>query len=128
MALPTELRVLIVDDDPDICEALRDLLEAYQYTVQSVGNGAAALARIEGQQFAAVVLDLELPDISGLEVLARLTAHAPNLPIIILTANPSDGNKTAALCGGAVALLAKPYHRDVLLSVLSSAIRLRSVS
>lgn len=122
MAL-SELRILIVDDNPDICQALRDLLESQQYAVQSVGSGGAALALVRDQRFAAVVLDLELPDLSGLEVLPRLKASDPTVPVIILTACPGDGNKSAALRDGAAAFLTKPYHREDLLSALSRAVR-----
>ncbi len=122
MAL-SELRILIVDDNPDICEALRDLLESQQYAVQSVGSGGAALALVRDQRFAAVVLDLELPDLSGLEVLPQLKASDPTVPVIILTASPGDGNKAAALRDGAAAFLTKPYHREDVLSALSTAVR-----
>ena len=69
---PNEMPVLIVDDDEDIRVALRDLLESQHYTVEGVSTGSDALVQVRGQRFAAVILDLELPDQNGLEVLRRL--------------------------------------------------------
>ncbi len=86
--LPSHLSsVLIVDNEPDICLALEDLLQHAGYTVRSVMTGREALHAAEHGQFGAVILDLGLPDLSGFAVLRGLGEFDPLLPVIILTAS-----------------------------------------
>ncbi len=113
--------ILIVDDDPDIRQALTDLLESQGYTVHSVGTGWAALARVKMVKFAAVLLDLQLPDQDGREVLQLLKERDQSLPVIILTASDGQDDRMVLLRREAFALLQKPYAREELLAVLSRA-------
>ncbi len=113
--------ILIVDDDPDIRQALTDLLESQGYTVHSVGTGWAALARVKMVKFAAVLLDLQLPDQDGREVLLLLKERDQSLPVIILTASDWQDDRMVLLRREAFALLQKPYAREKLLAVLSRA-------
>ncbi len=113
--------ILIVDDDPDIRQALTDLLESQGYTVHSVGTGWAALARVKMVKFAAVLLDLQLPDQDGREVLLLLKERDQSLPVIILTASDGQDDRMVLLRREAFALLQKPYARQELLAVLSRA-------
>lgn len=116
-------RVLIVDDNQDIRRALHDLLESQDYMVKSVRTGVEALEQVRDQRFGVVILDLELPDVNGLEVLRRLKEGDPTLPIIMLTATSNDADKTAALQYGARAFFTKPYSGHALISAVSEAIR-----
>lgn len=120
---PGAMRALIVDDDEDIRRALHDLLESQHYMVKSVGTGAQALEQVRDQRFGVVILDLELPDVNGLEVLRRLKEGDPTLPIIMLTATSNEADKTAALHYGARAFFTKPYSSHALISAVSEAIR-----
>lgn len=120
---PGAIRVLIVDDDEDIRRALHDLLESQHYMAKSVGTGVQALEQVRDQRFGVVILDLELPDVNGLEVLRRLKEGDPTLPIIMLTATANEADKTAALHYGARAFLTKPYSSHALISAVSEAIR-----
>lgn len=113
--------ILIVDDDPDIRQALTDLLESQGYTVHSVGTGWAALVRVKMVKFAAVLLDLQLPDQDGWEVLQLLKERDQSLPVIILTASDGQDDRMVLLRREAFALLQKPYVREELLAVLSRA-------
>jgi len=114
--------VLIVDDDPDICQALSDLLDHEGYQVQAVGTGSQALAKAKAQRFGAVLLDLMLPDLDGFSVLKSLKEGDPNLPVIILTAYPTREKKNALLEQGAFAYFVKPYNRDELKATLRRAV------
>jgi CheY-like chemotaxis protein len=116
-------RVLIVDDNQDIRRALHDLLESQHYMIKSVGTGVQALEQVRDQRFGVVILDLELPDVNGLEVLRRLKEGDPTLPIIMLTATSNDADKAAALQYGARAFFTKPYSGHALISAVSEAIR-----
>lgn len=120
---PGAMRVLIVDDDQDIRRALLDLLESQHYMAKSVGTGVQALEQVRDQRFGVVILDLELPDVNGLEVLRRLKEGDPTLPIIMLTATSNDADKTAAFHYGAKAFFTKPYNSRALISAVSEAIR-----
>ncbi|HSE59093.1 MAG TPA: PAS domain S-box protein [Nitrospiraceae bacterium] len=118
--------VLIVDDDPDIAAGLLDLLEHDGYEVQSVSTGREAIARVSERSFAAVLLDLGLPDCDGSEVLAAILSVVPTLPVIVLTAYSTLERSVASLGHGAFAFLAKPYNREELRSVLRRAVGVRT--
>ena len=114
--------ILVVDDDPDISQALMDFLEHDGYHVDLAGTGLEALARSKRQSYSAVILDLGLPDLDGLVVLKKLQEHDPDLPVIILTAFTAP-ERTAGVVGhGAFALLTKPYNREQLRGTLRRAI------
>lgn len=114
--------ILVVDDDPDISQALTDFLEHEGYRVHVASTGAEALARATRHQYGAVILDLGLPDVDGITVLSRVQEHDPKLPVIILTAYTASEKTAAALSRGAFALLTKPYNREQLKATLRRAI------
>jgi PAS domain S-box-containing protein len=105
--LPT---VLIVDDEPDICMALGDFLKHNGYTVRTVHAGRDALREVEGGQIGVVILDLGLPDLSGLDVLRGVKKLNPLLPVIVLTASTQESHTVEALHYGAFTYLTKPYN------------------
>src|SRR5438034_11576285 len=75
--------ILIVDDDPDIREALSDRLVLEGYTAQAVGTGGEAIQKVRHERYGAVLLDIGLPDINGLSVLKILTELDSKLPVIV---------------------------------------------
>jgi PAS domain S-box-containing protein len=124
--LPSHLSsVLIVDDEPDICLVLEDLLRHEGYTARSVMTGREALHEAEHSQFGAVILDLGLPDLSGFAVLRGLEEFDPLLPVIILTASAQDSHTVESLRRGAFAYITKPYNGDELKIVLRQAVDAR---
>jgi PAS domain S-box-containing protein len=127
--LPSHLSsILIVDDEPDLCLALEDLLRHVGYTVRSVMTGREALQEAAQREFGAVILDLGLPDLSGFEVLRGLGELDPQLPVIVLTASIQDSHTVESLRRGAFAYITKPYHRDELILTLSQAIEVRKLA
>lgn len=114
--------VLIVDDDPDILTALYDLIEYDGFRVTGVSTCRDALAQAKTAGFAAVLLDIGLPDGDGLVVLETIHAIAPALPVIVLTAFASQDYRTKSLSRGAFSYLTKPYNRDELRAVLRRAV------
>ncbi len=102
--------VLIVDDEPDICMALGDFLKHNGYTVRTVHAGRDALREVEGGQIGVVILDLGLPDLSGLDVLRGVKKLNPLLPVIVLTASTQESHTVEALHYGAFTYLTKPYN------------------
>jgi DNA-binding response OmpR family regulator len=114
--------VLIVDDDLDILTALHDLIEHEGFRVIGVSTCRDALAQVKTVKFAAVLLDIGLPDGDGLAVLETIQAIAPSLPVIILTAFTSQDYHARSLSSGAFSYLTKPYNRDELRAVLRRAV------
>jgi two-component system KDP operon response regulator KdpE len=117
--------VLAVDDEPAILRALTVALRARGYDVVTATNGLQALDRCATEDPIAVILDLGLPDIDGLDVCRRIREWS-DVPIIVLTAEGADERKVAALDGGADDYVTKPYSTPELLARLRVALRHRS--
>ena len=120
--------VLIVDDDPDIALALHDLLGHAGYRVQVAGTGAEALAKAKAETFAAVLLDVMLPDMDGLSVLTLLKEIDSSLPVIMLTAFVEVAKKYGSLTEGAFGYLTKPYDAEELKALVRRAVGVKDLS
>lgn len=106
--------VLVVDDDPDILDAICDILEVEQYRVARARNGLEALERVEAERPAVILLDLMMPVMDGLTFARVLRERnvAAGVPILVISA---DGNPARASSIGARGYLAKPFDIDTLL-------------
>jgi len=116
--------VLIVDDDPDILTALQDFIEHEGFRVTGVSTCRDALAQVRTVHFAAVLLDIGLPDGDGLAILETIQAITPSLPVIVLTAFTSQDYHARSLSSGAFSFLTKPYNRNELRAVLHRAVEI----
>jgi two-component system, OmpR family, KDP operon response regulator KdpE len=114
--------VLVVDDEPAILRALDVNLRARGYEVQLAGSGTQALAMAARRHPDAVVLDLGLPDMMGIEVIHGLRGWS-NVPIIVLSARTAESQKVAALDAGANDYVSKPFGMDELMARLRVALR-----
>jgi two-component system KDP operon response regulator KdpE len=115
-------RILVVDDEPAILRALTVALKARGYEVVAASTGQQALDRCATEDPSAVVLDLGLPDLDGLEVLRRIRGWS-EVPVLVLTAEGADQRKVAALDGGADDYVTKPFSTPELLARLRVALR-----
>lgn len=115
-------RVLIIDDEPQILRALRINLSVRGYEVTTAATGAAALRAAAETRPEVIVLDLGLPDIDGLEVLAGLRGWN-DIPVIVLSARSDSSEKVAALDAGADDYVTKPFGMDEFLARLRAAVR-----
>jgi len=115
-------RILAVDDEPAILRALAVNLRARGYEVDLATTGEAALEVASGHPPDAVILDLGLPGISGLEVINGLRGWS-RVPILILSAREAQAEKVAALDAGADDYVTKPFGMDELLARLRAALR-----
>jgi two-component system response regulator QseB len=106
------MRVLVVEDDPVLLNGLQVGLGMAGYTVEAVSTRADASAALDTSDFDAVVLDLMLPDGSGLDVLAALRGQASKVPVLLLTARDSVPDRIAGLDAGADDYLGKPFDLD----------------
>lgn len=120
-----EDRILVVDDEPAILRALTVALQARGHEVVAATTGQQALDRCATEDPSAVVLDLGLPDLDGLEVLRRIRQWS-DVPVLVLTAEGADERKVAALDGGADDYVTKPYSTPELLARLRVALRHRA--
>jgi DNA-binding NtrC family response regulator len=115
---PNEYRILVVDDERDICRALEFLLSREGYKVATAYNGQDALRKIEAEEFDLVITDLRMEGISGMEVLDRAIALRPNLIVIIMTAFASVESAVEAMKKGAGDYIVKPFiNEDVKMTV-----------
>ncbi len=120
MDLPAETtaRILVVDDEPSIRDLLVRLLSKSGYTVRVAETGEAALATLAGETFDAVVVDKNLPGITGLDVVRAVEDRHPNTVSIMMTAFPSPQAESEARSLGARGFVVKPFAiRDVLRTI-----------
>jgi len=108
------VRILLVEDDDLLGEAVRDGLRQEGYVVDWVQDGAAALAALSTSTFNALVLDLGLPETDGLSVLRWLRRHGHTTPVVIVTARDRVADRIAGLDAGADDYLIKPFDIDEL--------------
>jgi two-component system KDP operon response regulator KdpE len=116
------VKVLVVDDEPQIRRALRTSLEAHGYEVAAVGTGGEGVVAVAEQAPDLVLLDLGLPDMDGTEVIKRLRAFA-EVPVIVLSVRESQSDKVAALDAGADDYVTKPFGMEELLARLRATLR-----
>ncbi len=116
------MRVLVVDDDPQIVRALRINLRARGYEVLTAESGTQALRLAAAQTPQAVVLDLGLPDLQGMEVIAGLRGWS-DVPILVLSGRGGGSDKVAALDAGADDYVTKPFGMEEVLARLRAITR-----
>lgn len=115
-------RILVADDDPLSLEALSLLLAAWGYDVETASDGRAALQKVWAEQPGAVITDVVMPMMSGLELLVALRIEKPDMPVIVVTGQSSLTTRARARQEGAYAYLRKPVDVLRLKSVLASAL------
>lgn len=115
-------RVLAVDDDPAILRTLRINLRARDYQVETAGDGRTALQIIAEQMPDVIILDLGLPDLSGVGVLKQLRSFS-RVPVVVLSARHESDDKVEALDEGADDYVTKPFSMEELLARLRAALR-----
>jgi len=122
------MRILLAEDDTPIADGITEALRQSGMVVNRVATGRAACAAVRADPPDIVILDLGLPDIDGLEVLAFTKRHAPSARVLVLTARDSVDAKVTGLDGGADDYLTKPFARVELLARLRALERRHSVA
>ncbi len=107
-------RLLVVDDDPALARTLRRALGIEGYEVETAGDGAEALQRLEAARFDAVVLDVSMPRVDGLAVCRRMRSRRDRTPVLMLTARDAVDDRVSGLDAGADDYLVKPFALDEL--------------
>jgi len=108
--MPTSARILVVEDDPKVLAFLKKGLETQAYAVETAEDGREGERLLSTQRYDLVVLDLNLPHVSGLELAARLRRHDAQVPVLMLTALGSTADKLAGFDAGADDYLVKPFE------------------
>ncbi|MBB5914634.1 two-component system response regulator MprA [Nocardia transvalensis] len=117
------MRILVVDDDRAVRESLRRSLTFNGYSVELAVDGVDALDKVGAQRPDALVLDVMMPRLDGLEVCRRLRSTGDDLPILVLTARDSVSERVAGLDAGADDYLPKPFALEELLARLRALLR-----
>ncbi|WP_210397333.1 response regulator transcription factor [Motiliproteus sediminis] len=117
------MRILIVEDEPRLGEQLLAQLQAAQYAADLAPDGREALYLAAEWQYDLAIIDLGLPDLSGMEVIRQLREKKLEFPILILTARSDWQDKVEGLEAGADDYLTKPFHEQELLARLNALLR-----
>ncbi|EXF93052.1 transcriptional regulator [Pseudomonas fluorescens HK44] len=117
------MRILLVEDDPMIGEAIQDALKDASYAADWVNNGLTALTALDTQHYDLVLLDLGLPGKDGLAVLSSIRARNNGVPLLIITARDSLDDRLRGLDGGADDYLLKPFDMAELLARMRAVLR-----
>ena len=117
------MRILIVEDDPMLFDGLSVGLGLAGFTVDAVATCEEAFAALETQSYDALVLDLMLPDGSGLDILASLRRRKDATPVVLLTARDQVPDRIAGLDAGADDYVGKPFDLDELAARVRAAAR-----
>ncbi len=124
---PSRGRVLVVEDDPAIAELLHEEIQAEGFEVTRCATGEDALDEVHRQAEDVIVLDLQLPGLSGLEVLRRLRERGENVRVIILTARAQEADRVRGLELGADDYVTKPFSVTELVSRIRALLRRRDM-
>jgi two-component system, OmpR family, alkaline phosphatase synthesis response regulator PhoP len=114
--------VLLVEDEESLASLVQAYLVQEGFTVSSVASGEAALARIEREPVRLVVLDLNLPDMDGLDVCRRIRARS-TVPVVMLTARDEEADRLAGLGAGADDYIGKPFSPKELVARMKAVLR-----
>jgi two-component system OmpR family response regulator len=117
------VRVLVVDDEPNIAELISMALRYEGWDISTAHNGTKAVREAKEHQPDAIVLDVMLPDFDGLEVLRRIRAHQPDVPVLFLTARDAVEDRVAGLTAGGDDYVTKPFSIEELVARLRGLLR-----
>ena len=117
-----KLRIAIVDDDEAVRKALQRLFSALNFDSVTFARGSEFLQALPGAEPDCLVLDLQMPGMTGLDVLRELATRAPSVPAVIITAHDEPGTERRCLAAGAKGYLCKPLDDVMLLDAVERAI------
>ena len=120
-------RILIIDDERPILLTLEALLSRHGFEIETAQTAGAGLKALKNKPASLVLLDLQLPDVQGLEILDQIKAEQPETPVIILTAHDTLNNAIESIKRGAYHFISKPYAPEELLSLVEKALEKQSL-
>lgn len=126
MTDPIKARIMVVEDEADLADGIRENLVEEGYQVEVEGDGAAALDRLLAESFDLLLLDIMLPGADGLTICRRLREAGSDLPVLFLTAKGGLEDRVEGLAAGGDDYLPKPFHLPELLLRVEAILRRRS--
>lgn len=123
---PLPARILVVDDEPHVCNAVARALSLMGYEAQEANSGYAALQRLNDQAFDLMILDMRMPELDGIEVMQRAHQQYPDLLILVLTGHATLESAIVAVKSGAADYLLKPVVIADIAAAVDTALRSRA--
>ena len=117
-----EPHILLVDDNPDICELVQLILQTAGFRVSTTDNAATALQLALSERFDAFLFDYWMPELTGLELCRRIRAFDQNTPILICSGDATQADKEAAVSAGAQGYVNKPFNANDLTRAVRSSL------
>lgn len=117
------MRILVIEDEKDLNNVITKKLETELYSVDSCFNGKQALEYIEFAEYDAIILDIMMPLVDGIQVLKTMRSKNDNTPVLLLTAKDSVNDRVVGLDAGADDYLVKPFSFEELLARLRAMLR-----
>ena len=118
--------ISIIDDDEFVREATKSLVRSLGYAAATFSSAGEYLRSDSIWQSSCLITDLQMPEMSGVELQRRLTTDGNDTPIIFMTADSDDKTRSQALNAGAIGFLRKPFDADILIECLDRALRLKA--
>ncbi|MHA1729062.1 MAG: response regulator, partial [Promethearchaeota archaeon] len=115
-------KILIIDDEPGIRKSLKEILKRHNYKVETAGNYGEIKDKLFSSDYDALILDIILPEVNGIDILHKINKLEINLPTIMLTGAPSLKSAQESVKYGAYDYLTKPVAKSVLLNQIKNAI------
>jgi FixJ family two-component response regulator len=120
-----ESLIAIVDDDASVCKATRRLVRSAGFSAEAFGSAEAFLGSNRLRDTICLILDVQMPGLSGLDLQDRLAAAGSDIPVIFISGFPDEGARARALEAGALCYLAKPFQGQQLLDYVGRALTRR---
>ncbi len=118
MAVRHHIKVLVVDDDIQVCKTVSMILQEHGYHVQSFSQPRQALSSVRKSAFDIALVDIKMPDLSGLELVDRMKAEDPRIALVVMTAYPDVQTAAETMRLGARDYITKPFREEQLLSAV----------
>jgi DNA-binding NtrC family response regulator len=122
------VRILIIDDDPAICEYMQTLLEKDGFVVKTISDPTLAEQEVRQGEYHVIILDLMMPKMDGIEVLRRIRTIDTDIAVVIFTAHPNLDTAVASMKLDAVDYIKKPFNVDEFREVLSRVMKKKGLA
>ncbi|MDA8160758.1 MAG: diguanylate cyclase [Desulfobacteraceae bacterium] len=119
----SEVKILIVDDDPIVLEVMKSIIASYGFPLATAENGQQAIARLQSDRFAIVLTDINMPVMDGMELLKYVKSHYPEIGVIVVTGLSEEYSYIDVINAGAIDYMTKPFDGSELLARLCRVIR-----
>ena len=121
--MSSEIQISIIDDDEQSRDALAGLMQAMGFTIEAFASAVDFLASVDVRHTSRLIVDVQMPRMTGTELHSRLVGSGYNIPTILITAYPDDVARIRALDQGVVGYLTKPIDEETLLGCVESALQ-----